>query len=357
MSSKTRRSLAIQAQSFLLILGANMTKILVTGGAGFLGHHFVEHILKNTEWQIIIFDKLSYSSSGFDRLRDVSCYDNKRIQIFTLDLTEEIPVGVVKEVGDVKYIIHLAAETHVDRSIDDPEPFVVTNVLGTMRMLNFARKMKNLAWFVYFSTDEVFGPAMPGTSHKEWARYNSTNPYSASKAGGEELCLAFANTYKLPVIVTHTMNIFGERQHPEKFIPMTIRNVLAHETVTIHSDSSKTISGSRFYIHARNVSSAILFLLHMARSRCKYNIVGEKEVSNFEMAKFIAAALNKPLHYEMVDFHSSRPGHDLRYALDGSLMRGLGWFIPVSFEDSLKKTLDWYLREENLGWLSEVNYE
>jgi len=318
-------------------------KILITGGCGFIGHHIVEHIIKNTNWHIVIFDKLSYASNGFDRLRDINVFDEKRVNILTVDFSRKISDGIMKETSDIDYILHLGAETHVDNSIKDPESFVITNVLGTMYMLDYARSLKKLKRFIYFSTDEVFGPAPEGIFYKEWDRYNSTNPYSATKAGGEELSLAYANTYKLPVIITHTMNVFGERQHPEKFVPMTVKKILNNETVLIHSDQTKTKPGSRFWIHARNVASAILFLLEKSEIREKYNIVGEKEVNNLEMAQFIAKALNKKLKYRMVDFHSSRPGHDLRYALDGTKLKKMGWKTPVNFEGSLKKTIKWMI--------------
>lgn len=253
------------------------------------------------------------------------------------------------EIGQVDYILHIGAETHVDNSIEDPEPFVRSNVLGTMHLLNFARKQPNLKWFVYFSTDEVFGPAPEGVKYKEWDRYNSGNPYAASKAGGEELALAYANTYKLPLFITHTMNCYGERQHPEKFIPKVIKSVLKGETVTIHADQTKTKAGSRFYIHCRNVADALLFLLDHAEQREKYNIVGEKEIDNLELAKFIAKVVGKPLKYELTDFHSQRPGHDLRYALDGDKLKSMGWEPPKTIEDSLKKTIEWTLERED--WL------
>jgi len=320
--------------------------ILITGGCGFIGHHIVEHFLKNSDFQIIVLDKLNYASFGFQRLRDISCYNTERVKTITADFTLPLSEGVIKEIGNLDYIIHLGAETHVDNSITNPEPFVMANVVGTMRMLDFARK-KDLMKFVYFSTDEVFGPAPQGTLFKEWDRYNSGNPYSASKAGGEELCLAYANTYKLPVLITHTMNAFGERQHPEKFIPLVIRKVLNGETVTIHADSTKTNAGSRFYIHCRNIASAIDFLLKNSQVGEKYNIVGEKEVNNLELAQFISRVVGKPLKYEMVDFHSSRPGHDLRYALDGTRMKDMGWRLPLTFENSLEKTIKWILNHKN----------
>lgn len=263
-----------------------------------------------------------------------------KAHIITCDITHEINEKLVGT--DYNYILHLAAETHVDNSITDPLRFVYTNVLGTANMLEFARKQKNLKCFLYFSTDEVFGPAPEGTLYKEWDRYNSGNPYAATKAGGEELTLAYGNTYKLPVIITHTMNVFGPTQHIEKFIPSTIKKILSEEQVIIHANKERTKAGSRFYIHSENVAKAVDFVLENGELQEKYNIVGEKEVDNLNLAKMIANILDKPLKYELVDFHSSRPGHDLRYGLDGSRLKEMGWELPDSFEDSLRKTVEWY---------------
>ena len=326
-------------------------RILITGICGFIGHHIAEHLLLNTDWEIVGIDRLSYAANGFDRLRDAIGYPHERVTLFSTDFTQPFPCGLIKEIGEVDYVLHMGAETHVDNSITNPEAFVFANVVGTFRVLEFARQSKTIKKFIYFSTDEVFGPAYNGTSYKEWDRYNSTNPYSATKAGGEELCLAYSNTYKIPLAITHTMNVFGERQHPEKFIPMIINKVLKDAIVTIHSNPAKDKAGSRFYIHGRNVASAILFILNNTdEARDKYNIVGEREVDNLAMAQFIAKVLNKELKYEMVDFHSSRPGHDLRYALDGTKMKELGWHIPKDFEESLTKTINWYIA--NPKWLN-----
>jgi len=328
-----------------------MKKILITGGAGFAGHHMVEHLLKNTDWHIIVFDRLSYAANGYDRLRDISVMDDKRVQILGGDFTIPLTVGIKQEMGGVNYIVHMGAESHVDNSIRDPEPFVMSNVVGTMHMLNYAKELDSLEQFIYFSTDEVFGPAPEGHAYTEWERYDSGNPYAATKAGGEELALAYANTYKLPIAITHTMNLFGERQHPEKFIPLIINKVLAGETVTIHSSKDKKKAGSRFYIHCRNMADAVLFLLNNGQvMRDKFNIVGEKEVDNLTLAQLVADVVGKPLNYEMVDFHSQRPGHDLRYALDGTKMQELGWDVPRHFEVSLEKTVRWML--DNPRWLA-----
>lgn len=333
-------------------------KILVTGGCGFAGHHFIEHILKNTDWSVAVIDKLTYASGGLDRLRDINVFSENRVQVFTADFSRQMSHGIVQEIGEVDYILHMGAETHVDRSIEDAEPFIQANVMGTYWMLEFARRQRDLKAFVYFSTDEVFGPAPEGWHFRENEAYNSTNPYAATKAGGEELAMAYANTHKVPVIVTHTMNMFGERQHPEKFIPKVIRKVLAGDTLTIHSDATRTKAGSRFYIHARNAADGVLFLLNLSQKipmvRDKFNIVGEVEIDNLSLARMIADILGKPLQYEMVDFHSSRPGHDLRYALDGEKMLRLGWEPPVDFEKSLERTIQWTL--DNPKWIEDPKW-
>ncbi len=318
-------------------------RILVTGGCGFVGHHLVEHLLRNTDWRILVLDKLTYASNGFDRLRDIEAYDDRRVMVLTADFCQPISVGIARELGALDYIVHMGADTHVDNSIVDPTPFVMSNVVGTMHLLNFARKLPGLKRMLYFSTDEVFGPAGPEVAFKEWDRYNSSNPYAATKAGGEELCLAYANTYKLPVFITHTMNVFGERQHPEKFIPKVLRHVIQGSTIPIQSNPTRTQPGSRFYIHARNVADAVLFLMTHSEPREKYNIVGECEVDNLTLAQMIARIVGKPLKYELVDFHSSRPGHDLRYALDGTKLASMGWSCPKTFDDSLAKCVRWML--------------
>ena len=327
--------------------------ILITGGCGFIGHHFVEHVYKNTDWNIIIIDKLSYASNGFERLRNTGCIDNVRIKTFTNDLINPIPEGIKKEIGnDINYIVHMAAETHVDNSIKDPKLFLDNNINSTLNLLEYSRNLNNLEIFFYFSTDEVFGPALDDTLFKEWDRHKPTNPYSASKSAAEQICIAYENTYKVPLIIVNVMNAFGERQHVEKFIPLCIKKILNNQKVYIHSYPNKKESGTRFYIHGRNIASAVLFLIQNGTIGEKYNIAGEKEVSNLEMAQKIAKYMNKELNFEMVDFHSTRPGHDLRYGLDGSKIFNMGFKLPVNFEESLQKTVEWTLKEENINWLN-----
>lgn len=336
-----------------------MKKILITGGAGFIGHHVIDYVLKNTDWNIVALDRLDFSGNLNRLVEVVQEKDKKRVKTVFHDLKAEINPLVANFLDKPDIILHLAAASHVDRSITHPLEFINDNIIGTAHILEYARKLESLQKFLYFGTDEIFGAAPDGIAYKERDRYNSTNPYSASKAAGEELCVAYENTYGLPLIVTHTMNVFGERQTPEKFIPMCIKKIHFGEKIFIHSNKEKTKAGSRFYIHASDVADAIVFLL-TGSAKCpadlggarsnKFNIVGKEEIDNLTLAILIAKAQNKFLNYEMVDFHSSRPGHDLRYALSGELMRSHGWEPRVSLTNRIEQVTEWSLK--NPKWLN-----
>jgi len=339
-----------------------MKNVLITGGAGFISHHLIYYLIKNTNWNIVSLDRLDYSGNlnRLDNiLSELSIHEKSRVKVLFHDLKSEINPWIKKEIGQIDIILHLAAGSHVDRSIDFPMEFVLDNVVGTANILDYARYIndqKGLERFIYFSTDEVFGPAPKGIDYKENDRYNSTNPYSATKAGGEELAVAYNNTYNLPVYITHTMNVFGERQHPEKFIPMCIKKIRDGETITIHSDKTKKIPGTRHYIHAEDVAEAIYFLLKkeikpevdFGGAKCpKFNIVGAEEINNLELAQIIAHSQGKDLNYKMVDFHSSRPGHDLRYSLSGEKMKNLGWTPSIKLTKRIQQVVEWSLKNEN----------
>ena len=319
-------------------------KIIVSGGCGFFGHHFVEHVIKNTDWEVIILDKLSYATNGFDKLRDVEVFDEKRIKIFTADLTLPISEGILKEIGNnVDYIFHIAANSHVDNSIINPVPFILENVSITLTMLELAKIVKPEI-FVNFSTDEVFGPAPEGIFFKEFEYHYPSNPYAASKSAQESIGISYYNTYKVPVINTHTMNLLGERQSPEKFLPLIINKILNDEALVIHANKDKTKAGSRCYIHCRNVAAALLHIVSLGfKGYDEWNIAGEQEIDNLDLAMRVSKIINIPLRYEMVDFHSSRPGHDLRYALDSPKLLSSGFKYPKDFNDTLEKTVKWYL--------------
>lgn len=339
-------------------------RLLVTGGLGFLGHHVVEHFLRTTDTEIVVLDKMTYASSGFDRLRDIQAYDDSRIRVIGCDLGQPIPEGVAREVGEADYVIHAAAETHVDNSIVDPLPFLTSNVIGTHHLLWWLRSMKSLKRALLVSTDEVYGPALlddKENAFDEDSKFRPANPYAAAKAGGECVAMAYANTYKVPITIVNTMNLIGERQHPEKYVPLVIRRVLQGEKVLIHADPECKQSGTRFYLHCRTFAHALGFLIDRFSGTqdddgdlvtpwsLKLHVCGEREISNLDLAQMIASVVGKPLNYALVDFHSSRPGHDLAYRMRDNRIQDLGWKRPLNLEQSLEKTVRWYLA--NPKWL------
>ena len=322
-----------------MLLEKGSMKVLITGAAGFIGSHLVEHLVANTDWDLHIIDRLNYASS-LDRIAHL----HNRMNFHYHDLRSPLPDQLLHALKGTDYIIHSAAETHVENSLHNPGVFVESNVGGTFNMLEAARKLQP-SKFVMVSTDEVFGPAPVEVDYKENDRFAPSNPYSATKAASECLAMAWANCFQLPMIITRTMNNFGERQHPEKFVPLVIQRVLNGDIVPIHSDG--TNPGSRKWLHARNHADAILFLLqHNAAGA--FHIAGE-ERNNLELAQMIAGILGKPLRHKLIDYHSSRPGHDMRYSLDGSKIAALGWKPPVPFASSLAKTVAW--TTEHVEWL------
>jgi dTDP-glucose 4,6-dehydratase len=335
-----------------------MTRVLLTGASGFVGSHVLRHILANTEWEVVCLS--SFRHRGLtDRIRlAVKDYDDdfNRVKVISHDLTAPISPVLSNEIGKIDYVFNVASDSHVDRSIVEPVPFIENNVSLVCNILEWAR-FSDIDRFIHVSTDEVYGPAPSGYAHREWEdQYLPSNPYSASKAAQESIAYSYWRTYDLPLIITNTMNIIGEMQDPEKFVPMIMKRVLSEETVTIHASPTGEI-GSRFYLHARNQADALLYtinqpILKYGESHVpqKFHVVGEREVDNLEMANMVAEYIGKPLKYELVDFHSSRPGHDLRYALDGNKIAEAGWVAPLSLEESIERTVNWTLK--NKEWLS-----
>ena len=335
-----------------------MTRVLLTGASGFVGSHVLRHILANTTWEVVCLS--SFRHRGLtDRIRlAVKDYDDdfNRVKVVSHDLTAPISPVLSNEIGKIDYVFNVASDSHVDRSIVEPVPFIENNVSLVCNMLEWAR-FSDIDRFIHVSTDEVYGPAPSGYAHREWEdQYLPSNPYSASKAAQESIAYSYWRTYDLPLIITNTMNIIGEMQDPEKFVPMIMKRVLSEETVTIHASPTGEI-GSRFYLHARNQADALIYtinqpILKYGESHVpqKFHVVGEREVDNLEMATMVAEYVGKPLKYELVDFHSSRPGHDLRYALDGNKIADAGWVAPLSLEESIERTVNWTLK--NKEWLS-----
>ena len=329
--------------------------VLLTGAAGFVGSHVLSHLLKNTPHDIVCICTWEHKGLPERILDDKNYQENKeRVTVVTHDLTAPFTEDVKAKLGKPEIILNIASESHVDRSITHPVDFVQNNVRLVLNMLEFAREVKP-EMFLQFSTDEVYGQAPLGMNHKEWSPILPSNPYSGSKAAQEAIAISYWRTYGVPVIITNTMNVFGERQDDEKYVPLCINKVNKGEKISIHSYPDGKTAGSRFYIHARNVANALQYIMESVQPLMypevdkpeRLNIVGEIELDNLTLAQMIADIVGKPLNYELVNFHSSRPGHDCRYALDGSKLAAYGWKPTVSFEESLKRTVNFKLENEH----------
>jgi len=315
--------------------------VLITGGAGFIGHHLVEHILNNTNYNIVSLDRID-TSCNLSRLQEIIVSNPKhknRVKIVWHDLKSEINKHVASQLGKIDFILHLAAGSHVDRSIKNPVGFVMDNVVGTTNLLEYARHyLPDLEVFLNFSTDEVFGPAEGTEKFKEDDRHNPCNPYSATKSAAEQICNAYAVSYGIPVITTHTMNVYGLRQSREKFIPLLVHKLSNDEKVEIHTDENGTI-GSRKYLHTSDVSSAVLFLLDNGIVGQKYNISSNEEISNLDLAKKISKIMGKELKYDLVNPSKTRGKNDIRYSISGDKLKSLGWEQKIYLDDGLQQII------------------
>jgi dTDP-glucose 4,6-dehydratase len=330
---------------------ANKT-ILITGAAGFLGSHLVEETLINTDWNIIALCRMTYVGD-MDRIvksLHVQKYAN-RIKLIYHDLKFDLPPHVVDSIGEVDYVAHIAANSHVDRSIVYPKQFFEDNVMGTINLLEWYRQYSPKAIFINYLTDEVFGPAPENYDFLEDDRWRPSNPYSASKAGQGAAGISYHITYKLPIITTYTMNLFGERQNKEKLVAKSINSILHNQSIKIHAklDHSGNVEyvGQRHWLHGRNAANATLFLLNYGQPGQHYNIVGDVEMHNDELVKKIGKLMNKEPRIEYIDFSHARPGHDRRYSLNGDKLKNMGWQPPVDFDTSLQRTINWMIKDAN----------
>jgi dTDP-glucose 4,6-dehydratase len=329
-------------------------KVFLTGASGFVGSHVLRYLLEKTDYEIVC--PVTYKHKGIpDRINLVGRPD--KVSIVKHDLVDEISPVLAAQIGEIDWIINIASESHVDRSMETPAPFIINNTKLIVNVLEYARKT-NVKKILHISTDEVYGPAHDGCFHQEWVDLHlPSNPYSASKAAQENICFAYWRTYGLPIGITNSMNIFGETQDTEKFIPKIIKNLIRGEEIPIHS-SKDGVPGSRHYLYAMSQADALIWILQNfdfpkygeSDKPLKYNVTGDVEINNYSLAQMIAEMVGKKLKYKLVDFHTPRPGHDLRYALDGNKLRNAGWRKPYTFEESLQKTVDWYMK--NQEWLA-----
>jgi dTDP-glucose 4,6-dehydratase len=326
----------------------------------------LRHLLVNTDWEIVCPVTFRHRGLGERLVSSMDGIDDwqERVTVIHHDLTLPFSTMQRHNLRDVDAVLNVASESHVDRSIDDPQGFVRNNVDLVLNLTDFALQI-GVRVFLHMSTDEVYGPAPLGHNHVEHEPFRPSNPYSASKAAQEDILFSFWRTYGLPLVVTNTMNIIGEMQDTEKFIPKTIRYLRSGRSMPVHGQKigDEWVSGSRFYLHARNLADAWLFILRGLDENIelqryvtghtvptKFHVVGEREIANTEIVEMIGDMMGirapdrgPDTRWRFVDFHGSRPGHDLRYALDGGKLAAFRWVPPVKFEEALQRTVDWTL--------------
>ena len=332
-------------------------RVMLSGAAGFAGSHCLRHLLVNTDWQIVCPVSLDHKGRLTRLEHACAGMDTSRVTVFTCDLAQPLSAHARSVIGVPDRIISYASASHVDRSITDPAYFAVNNVALMVTLLEFARSLPDLQAFVHVNTDEVFGPSYDGELFTEDAQHRPSNPYAGSKSCQSQLGFSWWRTYGVPFVETYGCNMFGEHaQDEEKFFPKVMAAVARGETVPVHAAADGT-PGSRFWQHARNVADAILFICERVTPArysdsggvtvpSRFNITSGDKVTNLDLARTIAAAMGLPLKYELADYHSSRPGHDLAYGIDGSRLRALGWEPPVDFATGVKRTVAWEMEHQ-----------
>jgi dTDP-glucose 4,6-dehydratase len=335
-----------------------MKNILITGGAGFIGSHVVRQFVNQyTDYQIINLDKLTYAGN-LANLTDVQ--DAPNYKFVKGDITDAAFIDGLFQEFDFSGVVHLAAESHVDRSISDPMAFVVTNVIGTVNLLNAARQ----AWkgsfegrrFYHVSTDEVYGELHDPTEFfVETTKYDPRSPYSASKASSDHFVRAYHNTYGLPVVISNCSNNYGPNHFPEKLIPLMIHNIQQNKPLPVYGKGENV----RDWLFVEDHAKAIDLIFHEGTNGDTYNIGGCNEWQNLTLVKFLCQLMDQKLGHaagtseQLITYVTDRAGHDLRYAIDpAKLMNELGWKPSVTFEQGLEKTVDWYLTHQE--WLNDV---
>ncbi|WP_417939604.1 dTDP-glucose 4,6-dehydratase [Flavobacterium sp. RS13.1] len=334
-----------------------MKKILITGGAGFIGSHVVRRFVNRyPEYQIYNLDALTYAGN-LENIKDI---ENKPNYNFIKgDIVDEVFINELFSIHNFEGVLHLAAESHVDRSIEDPLAFVKTNVIGTMNLLNAAKKQWKDNFdgkrFYHISTDEVYGSLGNEGLFTETTAYDPNSPYSASKASSDHFVRAYGETYGLPYVLTNCSNNYGAYHFPEKLIPLFINNIIHNKPLPVYGDGNYT----RDWLFVEDHAIAIDLVFHEGKNHETYNIGGFNEWKNIDLVKLLCQIMDEKLgrekgkSQELITYVKDRPGHDLRYAIDASkINKELGWKPSVTFEEGLERTINWYL--DNEEWLKNV---